>query len=42
MKIIRGCNTKLALSLLIETEIFGKDKDLKEKYRVLKKVYEKE
>ena len=42
MKIIRGCNTKLALSLLIETEIFGKDKDLKEKYKVLKKVYEKE
>ena len=42
MKIIRGCNTKLALSLLIESEIFGNNKDLKEKYKVLKKVYEKE
>lgn len=42
MKIIRGCNTKLALSLLVESEIFGKEKILNEKYKVLRKVYERE
>lgn len=41
MKIIRGCNTKLALQLLIETEIFGNDKNTEEKYKILKKVYER-
>ena len=49
MKVIRGCNTKLALQLLIEAEILGNAKDTnenlratKEKYKILKKVYEKE
>ena len=47
MKIIRGCNTKYALSLLLEAEILGNAKDVgenqkstEEKYKILKKVYE--
>ena len=49
MKVIRGCNTKLALQLLLEAEILGNAKDTneniratEEKYKTLKKVYEKE
>ena len=49
MKVIRGCNTKLALQLLVEAEILGNAKDTneniratEEKYKTLKKIYEKE
>ena len=49
MKVIRGCNTKLALQSLLEAEILGNAKDTnenvrttEEKYKTLKKVYKKE